>query len=181
MDNLTKALILVGHGGLPSDIPSEMVEKFMRIHKGRIKSGSSITDQELELDGTIRRWNRTEETDPYKFGLDSLASRMKLFLPEHIIQTAYNEFCFPTIEQAVGDLVEKEVSNISVVTTMITRGGSHSEIEIPEEIKALQLKNKETVIQYAWPFDINSFALFLSTHVKTFESKLSTIANCSTK
>ena len=177
MDNLTKALILVGHGGLPSDIPSEIVEKFMRIHKGRIKSGGSITDQEIELDNTIRRWNRIAETDPYKFGLESLASSMKPFLPEHILQTAYNEFCFPTIDEAVGVLVEKNVSNISLVTTMITRGGSHSEIEIPEEIKALQLKYKETVIQYAWPFDINAFALFLSTHVKTFESKLSTIAS----
>ena len=39
MKDHKKAVILVGHGGLPSDIPSEIVEKFMRIHKGRIKAG----------------------------------------------------------------------------------------------------------------------------------------------
>ena len=32
-----RAVILVGHGGLPSDIPSEIVEKFMRFHKARVK------------------------------------------------------------------------------------------------------------------------------------------------
>ena len=44
MNDSKKAVILVGHGGLPSDIPSEVVEKFMRVHKGRIKSGGPITD-----------------------------------------------------------------------------------------------------------------------------------------
>ena len=77
MSNSKKAVILVGHGGLPSDIPSEVVEKFMRVHKGRIKSGSPITDQEIELDTTIRKWDRTPENDPYKTGLESLASHME--------------------------------------------------------------------------------------------------------
>ena len=49
MNNLKSAIILVGHGGLPSDIPSEIVEKFMRIHKVRIKTGSEITKQEKGL------------------------------------------------------------------------------------------------------------------------------------
>jgi len=52
------------------------------------------------------------------------------------------------------------------VTTMITRGGSHSEIEIPEELKALRQKHSDIDIQYAWPFDIDAFALFLTTHIK---------------
>ena len=33
MENPKKAVLLVGHGGLPRDIPSEIVEKFMRVHK----------------------------------------------------------------------------------------------------------------------------------------------------
>jgi sirohydrochlorin cobaltochelatase len=177
MSNLKKSLILVGHGGLPDDIPSDIVEKFMRIHKGRVKSGSPITDQELELDSTIRKWERTEKSDPYKFGLESLASHMKIFLDEYVIKTAYNEFCYPTIEEAVNQLVEEGVSDITLVTTMITRGGSHSELEIPEEIKELRSKHKSINIHYAWPFDIDAFALFLSTHVKNFTPKLSASTN----
>ena len=39
MKNYKRAVVLVGHGGLPSDIPSEIVEKFMRLHKARVKTG----------------------------------------------------------------------------------------------------------------------------------------------
>ena len=170
MDNSKSAVILVGHGGLPSDMPSEIVEKFMRVHKGRVKSGESITEQEQELDSTIRKWERTKETDPYKFGLESLASSMKPFLSDYIIKTAYNEFCFPTIEEAVAELVEGGASHVSIITTMITRGGSHSEKEIPGEVQSLCSKYKNIHIEYAWPFDMEAFALFLSTHVQGFNS-----------
>ena len=177
MENSKKAVVLVGHGGLPSDIPPEIVEKFMRIHKSRIKSGGPIGEQEIELDNTIRRWDRTQKSDPYKFGLESLASSMEPFLSGYIIRTAYNEFCSPTIEEAVSDLVEEKISKISVVTTMVTRGGSHSEVEIPEEIEVLRNKYKELDIQYAWPFDIDTFGLFLATHIKVFDSKFVTQSN----
>ena len=80
MKSNKRAVILVGHGGLPSDIPSKIVEKFMRIHKSRLKTGGEATTQEVDLDNTIRRWKRTPETDPYRSGLEVLASRMEKFL-----------------------------------------------------------------------------------------------------
>jgi sirohydrochlorin cobaltochelatase len=168
MNNIKKAVILVGHGGLPSDIPSEMVEKFMRVHKGRIKAGGPITDHEIQLDTSIRKWERTPENDPYKTGLESLASHMEPMLEGHILKTAYNEFCYPAIEDAVDDLANENVTKIIIVTTMITRGGSHSEKEIPEELVALRSKHPNIDIQYAWPFNMDTFALFLTTHIKAF-------------
>ena len=166
MGNSKNAVILVGHGGLPGDMPSEIVEKFMRIHKARIKAGGPITEQEVELDTTIRKWQRTPENDPYKSGLESLASHMEPMLKGYVLKTAYNEFCYPAIEDAVDELANENVTKIIIVTTMITRGGSHSEIEIPEELKALRQKYSNIDIQYAWPFDIDAFALFLTTHIK---------------
>ena len=141
MNNLKSAIILVGHGGLPSDIPSEIVEKFMRIHKVRIKTGSEITKQEIELDRAIRLWKRTPENDPYKTGLETLASEMGKFLEGYHIKTAYNEFCYPDIEDAISELAQESYSKIILVTTMITRGGSHSEKEIPEELNKFQRKH----------------------------------------
>jgi sirohydrochlorin cobaltochelatase len=94
---------------------------------------------------------------------------MERFLKSFIVKTAYNEFCYPTIEESVRELVEENVSKITLVTTMIIRGGSHSEQEIPEELKELRNKYKEIDIQYAWPFDMDTFALFLATHVKVFD------------
>ena len=168
MDNNKTAVILIGHGGLPSDIPSEVVEKFMRLHKARVKTGDEASGQEIELDNAIRRWERSPETDPYKSGLESLASHMEKFLDGFILKTAYNEFCYPTIEEAVGELADEGVSKIILVTTMITRGGSHSEREIPEELEVIRKKFTSIDIQYAWPFDMDTFALFLSSHVKMF-------------
>ena len=43
MKSNKRAVILVGHGGLPSDIPSEIVEKFMRLHKARVKTEGEAT------------------------------------------------------------------------------------------------------------------------------------------
>ena len=168
MNDLKKAVILVGHGGLPSDMPSEMVEKFMRVHKGRIKAGGPITEHEIELDTSIRKWERTPENDPYKTGLESLASHMEPMLEGHILKTAYNEFCYPAIEDAVEELAGENVSKIIIITTMITRGGSHSEKEIPEELHALCSKHPNIDIQYAWPFSMDAFSLFLTTHIKEF-------------
>ena len=177
MNDSKKAVILVGHGGLPSDMPSEMVEKFMRVHKGRIKAGGPITEHEIELDTSIRKWKRTPENDPYKTGLESLASHMEPMLKGHILKTAYNEFCYPAIEDAVGELAIENVSKIIIVTTMITRGGSHSEKEIPEELNTLCSKHPNIDIQYAWPFDMDIFALFLTTHIKVFDPIGSVHAN----
>jgi len=168
MNDSKKAVILVGHGGLPSDIPSEIVEKFMRVHKGRIKSGEPITEHEIQLDTSIRKWNRTPKNDPYKTGLESLASHMEPMLEGHILKTAYNEFCYPSIEDAVEELAHENVSKIIIITTMITRGGSHSEKEIPEELHALCSKHPNIEIQYAWPYDMDVFASFLATHIKEF-------------
>ena len=173
MKESKKAVILVGHGGLPSDIPSEIVEKFMRVHKGRIKSGGPITQQEVELDSSIRKWKRTPKNDPYKTGLETLASHMEPMLEDYVLKTAYNEFCYPAIEDAVEELVKENVTNIVIVTTMITRGGSHSENEIPEELSALRIKHPEIDIQYAWPYDMDVFASFLTTHVKIFDPLIS--------
>ena len=171
MSNSKKAVILVGHGGLPSDIPSEVVEKFMRVHKGRIKSGGPITQQEIELDTTIRKWERTPQNDPYKTGLESLASHMEPMLEGYILKTAYNEFCYPDIENAISELAEDNFSKIILVTTMITRGGSHSEKEIPEELHKYQKKHPTIDIQYAWPFCMNGFAEFLGVHIESFQKQ----------
>ena len=168
MDKNKTAVVLIGHGGLPKDIPSEVVDKFMRLHKSRVKAGGELSGQEIELDNTIRRWERSPESDPYKSGLENLALHMEKFLDGFVLKTAYNEFCYPTIEEAVSELADEGVSKVILITTMITRGGSHSEREIPEELEVLRKKYKDVDIQYAWPFDMDMFAIFLSDHVKSF-------------
>ena len=76
MKNNKLGLILIGHGGLPSDIPKEVVEDFMKVHKHRVRTGGPITLKEKELDKVIRFWTRSPATDPYKYGLEKLAEQL---------------------------------------------------------------------------------------------------------
>ena len=55
MKDSKKAVILVGHGGLPSNIAPEIVENFMRVHKTRIKAGGPITEREVEIGRELRK------------------------------------------------------------------------------------------------------------------------------
>ena len=140
MTTQKKAVMLIGHGGLPSDIPPKLVEDFMKIHKQRVRTKAPITNQEKELESTIRKWERTPESDPYKAGLEKLAFHLAPQLEGFTLKTAYNEFCYPSIEEATDELIKDKVDKIILITTMVTPGGSHSEQEIPEEIEALRKK-----------------------------------------
>ena len=168
MQNKKLGVILIGHGGLPSDIPKEIIEDFMKVHKQRIRTGTPITEKEKELDNVIRFWTRSPSTDPYKYGLEKLAAELAPRLEDYILITAYNEFCYPSIEQAAVVLAEKDITEVILVTTMITPGGSHSEREIPEEVEALRLKYPKVNFQYAWPYDLAIFSNLLADHIINF-------------
>ena len=168
MEDKKLGVILIGHGGLPSDIPKEVVEDFMKVHKHRVRTGAPISLKEKELDKVIRFWKRSPETDPYKYGLEKLAAKLAPRLEDYILITAYNEFCYPSIEQAADVLAEKDITEVILITTMITPGGSHSEREIPEEVEALRLKYPKINYEYAWPYDLGIFSNLLADHIITF-------------
>tara|TARA_B100000686_G_scaffold345364_1_gene429829 strand:- start:2366 stop:2896 length:531 start_codon:yes stop_codon:yes gene_type:complete len=163
-----KGLILVGHGGIPSDCPSELIQNFMALHKKREAQGVPPTKLELGLEKKIRSWPRTSETDPYQAGLESLACHLLPLLEGWSLKTAYNEFCEPSIEEAAENLISDGVKEIFLVTTMITPGGSHSELEIPAEVEKIRNKYPSIKINYAWPFDLNKVASLISDQVKSF-------------
>jgi sirohydrochlorin cobaltochelatase len=167
-----KAVILVGHGGLPSDCSGDLVQKFMVLHKRRVAQGLPISKEEIELEGTIRYWPRTSDTDPYKAGLEELAGNLESLLEGATLRTAYNEFCAPSIEVAVKKLAEEGFEDILLTTTMLTPGGSHSEKEIPEEVEKLRVTYPNVQINYAWPFDLVKVAGLLAKHLNGFSNQL---------
>ena len=70
--------------------------------------------------------------------------------------------------EAAEDLISKGSKEIIIVSSMFTPGGSHSEIEIPEEIKLLKAKFPSVIIDYAWPFDLKKIAKFLEEQIRCF-------------
>ena len=168
MSDFKKGIILVGHGGIPKDYPGDLVTKLKRLEAQRRGAGQPMSAEELELDTKIRTWPRTPETDPYQAGLEALASQMKLLLNGALFAVAYNEFCGPTLQEAVEDLIKQGAQSITVVSTMFTPGGSHSEYEIPEEMEELRQKHSNVTLKYAWPYNLHHVSKMLMEHIAQF-------------
>ena len=164
----TRGVILVGHGGIPKDCPAELVTRLKRLESQRRASHSPPSAEEIDLDTKIRRWPRTSATDPYRTGLESVAKELRVTLDGDLFAVAYNEYCAPTIQEAAEDLIRQGGRTITVVTTMFTPGGSHSEIEIPEILDELRTKHPDVTFHYAWPFDLKLVAGTLATQLERF-------------
>jgi len=166
---MKRAIVLVGHGGVPKDCPHDLVRKLKQLEAQRRAAGKPMSPEERELDQKIRRWPRTPQTDPYKGGLEALADQLRPLLNGDRLAIAYNEFCAPTLGEAVEELIKEGTKDIAVVSSMFTAGGSHAEIEIPEEVTALKQVHPNVTIRYAWPFDKSLVAGMLATHLKKFQ------------
>ncbi len=162
----TEGVVLVGHGGLAADTPRELVKELRRLQRERKDSASAHpSEREVELEDQVRNWPRNSDNDPYKAGLESIATELRSLLGERKLIAAYNEFCAPTVEQAIDELAGDGVTNILVVTTMLTPGGSHSERDVPELIDKARRRHPAIRISYAWPFEPARIARFLAEHL----------------
>lgn len=170
MHTSPQAVILVGHGGVPKDYPQELVIKLKRLEAQRRASGGSPTAEEVELDQRIRRWPRSAQTDPYRTGLESLAAHLRPFLSGVPLALAYNEFCAPTLEEAVAELAGAGAQDITVLSSMFTPGGSHSELDIPDTLQRLRTRYPQVTLRYAWPFDLTMVGSMLAEHLCRFQA-----------
>lgn len=160
------AVLLVGHGAPPKDFPRDLVSRLKALEGRRMATGSAMSDEERELDTKIRSWPRTAENDPYREGLLALAAALRGALGGSTLFVAYNEFCAPSIEDAVALALRDGATAITVVPSMLTPGGVHSEVEIPAILAELRAAHPEVTIRYAWPFDLQRVAAMLADQVK---------------
>ncbi len=163
-----RGVVLVGHGGIPKDCPQELVARLKRLEAQRRAAKQPPSQEELELDMTIRRWHRTVETDPYQAGLETVAARLRPQLAGALFAVAYNEFCAPTLEESIEALIQQGATHITVATTMFTPGGSHSEVEIPDILDHLRPQYPGVELRYAWPYDLQLVATTLAEQIRRF-------------
>jgi len=165
---MTRAVILVGHGGLPTNFPGQALGRLRALQAIRKKTHAEPTAEEVELEATLRHWPRTPAIDPYQAGLEALAARIKPKLGDAAFAIAYNEFCAPTLEEAAEEVIGAGAREIIVIPTMMTPGGSHSEIEIPETLEHLRKAHPGVTFRYAWPFDLDRVAAMLAEQLERF-------------
>lgn len=164
---MDRCVILVGHGGVPTDCPPALVSEFKRLEAA---ARGRMTPELAEADRKLRSWPRTPETDPYKTGLETIAAALSKTLPDQRVLLAYNEFCGPSLQEAFAEAVKAGARSVTVISTMYTRGGIHSETEIPQIIDELRRLHPGVTIRYAWPFDVSAIASFLAREVEAVES-----------
>lgn len=153
-----RVLVLVGHGGVPKDLPRRWVREMKQLYRRAGEGDEDARAAAVELEQRIRHHPRTDETDPYGAGLRALAARLRAHLADWRVVVAYNEFCAPTIEEAIGTVIAEGATEIRVVTTMITPGGSHSEVDIPEALSRVRAAHPGVHVQFVWPLDLDRVA-----------------------
>jgi sirohydrochlorin cobaltochelatase len=174
---MKKVVVLVMHGVPPKDFPRSEAGEYFRLHgefeedhDGPIAGPDPRADARrryAELDRKMRQWPRTPENDPFHAGSYRMAERLRHAAGLEVI-VAFNEFCGPSIEEALDQAASNGVGKVVAITPMMTPGGGHSEVDIPDAIERARKRHPQVEFAYAWPFDEEEIAGFLAAQVNRF-------------
>jgi len=121
----------------------------------------------LAIEKKMKNWVRTKDNDHYYTSSIEIGKQLeKIIGCETFI--GFNEFCNPSVKDALLQALESNPKAIYVTTPMITPGGEHSEIDIPETIKLISKDYPKTKIIYAWPFALPEVADFLANQIRKY-------------
>lgn len=159
------------HGVPPNDFPErETAELFSlnaRVGGTAGVERAALERRRLELDVKMRAWPRTAQNDPFYAGSQELGAHLSEATGCEVI-VGFNEFCAPSLDDALSHAIARGAEKVIVVTPMMTRGGEHAEVEIPTAVQTAQAQHPEIQITYAWPFRVSEVASFLATQIAPF-------------
>jgi len=163
-------LVLAMHGAPPNDFPPRETGELFSLH-GRLEHASGperavLEQRYAELEARVRAWPRTARNDPFWAGSQDLAEHLRHAAACNVI-IGYNEFCAPSLDDAPTQAAA-QAERVIVVTPMMTRGGEHSEADIPAAIARAQARHPQLEFIYAWPLDTGDIARFLAAQVARF-------------
>ncbi len=165
-------VVLATHGSPPRDFPAAEMGEFFELH-ARLGHAANTNNPAVvryeELEKKMRAWKRTPQNDPFYSASMELASFMEKYLQMPVF-TAFNEFCAPTISEALMNSAEMGAARVIVITSMLTRGGEHAEVDIREAVQKASREHPEIEFRFAFPFPAKDIARFLSEQVKNFNS-----------
>ena len=160
-------IVLAMHGAPPNSVPQREVIELIGLHNGLEHAPAFVRgllkSRYLKLDAKMRAWPRTVQNDPFWAGSQELAEHLRAATGCEVI-VGFNEFCAPTLDGAL-DQAAARSSKVIVVTPMMTRGGEHSEVEIPGAVQHAQERHPSVLFKYAWPLDISAIAQFLAGQI----------------
>ena len=164
------AVVLIGHGSPATDCPPQYVGELMSLEwrqdHGTAGHAHALEGRAAELDATIRDWPRHAGNDPYKAGLEQVAAALRPLVPTELLAIGYNEFCRPSIAEAIEQVIRAGATRVLVLPSMLTPGGVHAEHDIPRALDDVRRAHPSIVVEYLWPFDLTRVAALLAAHVE---------------
>jgi sirohydrochlorin cobaltochelatase len=161
-------IVLAMHGAPPNDFPERETGELFGLH-ARLEHAhgperAALERRHAELDAKMRAWPRTAHNDPFHAGSYELAEQLARVTGYEVI-VGFNEFCAPSLDEAFDQAGARGAQQVVVITPMMTRGGEHSEVDIPNAVRRAQDRHPQMPILYAWPFDAAEVARFLATQI----------------
>jgi sirohydrochlorin cobaltochelatase len=164
-------VVLAMHGSPPRDFPQNELSEFFRLHTQmehiHDPGSTTLKQRYMELHSKMRSWPRNEKNDPFFAGAQNMALHLKQSTELEVI-VGYNEFCAPGLDEAIDMAASMGAKKIIIITPMMTRGGEHSEKDIPDTISRSQKRHPYIELVYAWPFEYEDVAGFLGAQIKKF-------------
>ncbi len=162
-------IVLAMHGAPPNDFPQhETAELFglhARLEHARGPERAALERRHVELEANMRAWPRTPQNDPFHTGSQELAEHLGRVTGCKVI-IGFNEFCAPSLDEALDQAATDAAERIIVITPMMTRGGEHSETDIPAAIRRAKEQHPAIPMLYVWPFDAAEVARFLAAQME---------------
>jgi sirohydrochlorin cobaltochelatase len=81
------------------------------------------------------------------------------------VLVGFNEFCGPDLAETMNEAASQKPETVVVITPMMTPGGIHSEVDIPNTIRAAKAKHPGITFEYVWPYNMANVAKFLHEQV----------------
>ena len=161
-------IVLAMHGAPARDFPPADLAELMNLH-GRLASSRASGDEErtaLEtrhaaLDAQVRAWPRSASNDPFWAASLELGEHLSRVTARPVI-VGFNEFCAPSLDEALDRAVAQGAAQVKIVTPMMTRGGEHAELDIPATVEAARGRHPGVSFVYVWPFPVSEVARFLA-------------------
>ncbi len=167
-------IVLAMHGAPPGDFPRQEMGEFFSLHSRLNHSAgperAALERRYAELEAKMRAWPRTAQNDPYHAAALALAEALRFSTGREVV-VGFNEFCGPTLDEALDRAMASAPEKVVVVTPMMTRGGEHSEKEIPAAVQRARKRHPGVSVVYAWPFEVSEIALFLASQIRRFVEK----------
>jgi sirohydrochlorin cobaltochelatase len=164
-------IVLAMHGAPPIDFPkgefAEMMGLQMRLESIQGPERAPLERRHADLEAKMRSWPRTAENDPFYAGSLDLADHLSRETGLQVI-LGFNEFCAPSLDEALEQAMQADVRKVLVVTTMMTPGGEHSEMDIPQAIQRARQRHPLVEVVYPWPFAVDQVAAFLASQIAPY-------------